>query len=61
MGTHETQLLELLKKARQFSVAAAHNSLDLFDAYIMYKIFCMPALHYPLPVSNIPNKELKSM
>jgi hypothetical protein len=61
MGTHETNMLELLKQARQFSAAAAHKSLDRVDAHIMYKIFCTPALHYPLPVSNIPSKALKSM
>jgi hypothetical protein len=27
----------------------------------MYRIFCTPALHYPLPVSNITKRELKSM
>jgi hypothetical protein len=60
-GIHETQLLELVKKARQFSAAAAHKSLDRVDSYIVYKILCTPALHYPLPVSNIPSKELKYM
>jgi hypothetical protein len=61
MGTHKTQLIELLKQSQQFSAAAAHKSLDRADAYIMYKIFCAPALHYPLPVRNIPSKALKSM
>jgi hypothetical protein len=61
MGTHKTQLLQLMKQARQFSAAAAHNSLDQVDAYIMYQIFCTPALHYPLRVCNIPSKALKSM
>jgi hypothetical protein len=61
MVTHDTQLLELLKKAPQFSAAAAHKSLDRVYAYIMYKILCTPVIHYPLPVSKIPNKELKSM
>jgi hypothetical protein len=28
MGSHETQLLELLKKARHFSAAAAHKRLE---------------------------------
>jgi hypothetical protein len=61
MGTYNAQLIELMKQARQFSAAAAHKSLDRVDAYIMYKIFCTPALHYSLPASNIPSKALKSM
>jgi hypothetical protein len=61
MGTHEIQLLELLKKERQFSSTAAHKSLDQVGAYIVYEMLCTPALHCLLPVSNIPNKELKSM
>jgi hypothetical protein len=54
-------LLELLKKTGQLSAATAHKSIYQVNAYIMYKILCTPELHYPLTVSNIPNKELKSM
>jgi hypothetical protein len=49
------------EKVRQFSAAATHKSLDRVDAHTMCKIFFTPVLHYPLSVSNIPNKELKSM
>jgi hypothetical protein len=65
LGVHINQmgtlLLELLKQARKFSAAAAHKSLDRVDAYIMYKIFCTPSLHYPLPISNITSKALTYM
>jgi hypothetical protein len=56
MGSHKTQLMELLKQARKFSAAEARKILDQVDASIMYKIFFSTALHYPLPFSNIPSK-----
>jgi hypothetical protein len=61
MGSHETQPMDLLKQGRQFSAAAVHKSIDQVNDNIMYKILCTPEIHYPLPVSNIPSKALKSM
>jgi hypothetical protein len=42
MGIHDTQLLELMKHARQFSAAATHKSLDRADAYINYMYSISP-------------------
>jgi hypothetical protein len=60
-GSHKGQFKALMTKAIQFGAAARHRGTTKNEAYMKHRAYFCTGITFPLGVSNIPHKDLRTI